>query len=102
LPESRQRVQSGPAPPQEPHVWSKDLVPRTHQVIAAPFLNIDETVRSVLHAVKKDLRARSMSSLRHASYINDRSKGIRCDCACDQTRLRGKKWLQGAGGVTPR
>ena len=35
-----------------------------------------EAMRRVLHAVKKDLGAGSMSSLRHASYIDDRPKGV--------------------------
>src|SRR6202790_1383920 len=35
-----------------------------------------------------------MSSLGHASYIDYRPKGVRCNRASNKTRPRGKQWLE--------
>src|SRR5258707_11581510 len=87
-------VESGAAAPEKSHVRSKDFVARTYEVIAAPSLNIDETVGRVVHTVKEDLCTSRMSSLGHPGNVDDRAEGVRRGRARNETRLRRKKRLK--------
>ena len=72
----------------------KGLVSGADQIVAAECLRVDGSVRTVMHAVEKDLRSGGVREPGHLGYVHDGSDGVGSHRTCHQASAGGKQGLE--------
>ena len=86
LAKRRQPLQGLVLAPQEAHVRRKILVAGADQIVAVPFLHVDQAVRAEMDAVDEDLGAGFVREPRGGRDVDDRADGMGGLGAGDEAR----------------
>src|SRR5689334_12260426 len=68
---SRKALQDLASTPQEAHVRREDFIAGTNEIITIHGLNVNESVRTIVDAIEKDLRSGVMGSFCGRRHIHD-------------------------------